>query len=117
MARAIDEFMGDRDIVERLLKEFVRKGDKQITTIGEALSGADFERIRLEAHALKGGAANLTAYLLADSCAGMEAAAEAATDSRTEQLWPLFAKLKNEFEKLKVFINKTEAPTDSSGVS
>jgi CheY-like chemotaxis protein/HPt (histidine-containing phosphotransfer) domain-containing protein len=117
MVRAIDEFMGDRDIVERLLKEFVRKGDKQITTIGEALSTADFERIRLEAHALKGGAANLTAYSLADSCAGMEAAAEAAADSQAEQLPPLFVKLKNEFNKLKVFVNKTEAPTGSTGVS
>ena len=117
MEKAVDEFMGDRDIVTHLLGEFVRKGDEQLVTIEEALGTADFERIRLEAHALKGGAANLTAYSLANSCAGMEEAAEAAAGDDVDHLPPLLSKLKHEFKRLKAYVNQTIEPESSAGKS
>jgi HPt (histidine-containing phosphotransfer) domain-containing protein len=117
MEKAIEEFMGDSDVVVRLLGEFICRGDRQMTTIEEALGTDDFEKVRLEAHALKGGAANLTAYSLADSCAGMEAAAETAADGNIGQLSPLFSKMQNEFKRLKVFVDAGQKPTDRAGQS
>jgi CheY-like chemotaxis protein/HPt (histidine-containing phosphotransfer) domain-containing protein len=117
MEKAIDEFLGDRDMVVRLLGEFIRRGEAQMTTIENALGTDDFEKVRLEAHALKGGAANLTAYSLADSCAGMETAAETAGHGHEGQLSDRFTKLQNEFERLKVFFNAGPKPTDRAGVS
>jgi CheY-like chemotaxis protein len=115
LAKAIAEFMGDRDIVTHLLGEFVSKGDEQLATIEEALNTSDFERIRLETHALKGGAANLTAYSLADSCAGMEQAAENAAGDEVDHLPPLFSKLKHEFKRLKAYVSQTVEPESSAG--
>ena len=115
MDKAIDEFMGDRDTVAHLLGEFVRKGNEQITTIEEALSTADFEKIRQETHALKGGAANLTAYSLAGSCAEMETAAETADGTETEQISTHLARLKHEFKRLKVFVSQTRKTDTGSG--
>ena len=115
IARAVDEFMGDRDMVDHLLDEFVSKGNKQITTIEQALCTADFERIRHEAHSLKGGAANLTAYSLADSCAAIEMAAETVAGSEAEQISSHLTKLKYEFNKLKVFVSQTSKPEASAG--
>ena len=115
MTRAIEEFMGDRDMLDHLLGEFVRKGNEQITAIEQALSSAGFEKIRQEAHALKGGAANLTAYSLADSCADMETAAETAAGTVTDPISSKFAKLKNEFKRLKLFVSQTRKPEASAG--
>jgi CheY-like chemotaxis protein len=117
MQKAIDEFMGDRGMVVRLLGEFVCRGEEQMTTIGEALGTDDFEKVRLEAHALKGGAANLTAYSLAESCAGMEAAAETAADGDAGRIFPMFSKLQNEFKRLKVFVSAGQKPTARAGGS
>ena len=115
MSRAVNEFMGDRDIVDHLMGEFVRKGSEQIITIEQALSASDYERIRLEAHALKGGAANLTADSLADSCADMETAAESAANTETEQMSLHLTKLKYEFKRLKAFVHKTKETEASTG--
>lgn len=110
--RAIEEFMGDSDAVWQLLHDFVRVGSEQIVTIEQAMGSADFEQIRLEAHALRGGAANLTAYPLAESCAGME---EAAARPEPEQLSPLLASLKNEFNRLTAYVDQTDHGIGSAG--
>lgn len=104
--------MGDSDAVWQLLHDFVRVGSEQIVTIEQAMGSADFEQIRLEAHALRGGAANLTAYPLAESCAGME---EAAARPEPEQLSPLLASLKNEFNRLTAYVDQTDHGIGSAG--
>ena len=115
--KAVAEFMGDRATVQQVLKEFVRRGSQQISTIEQALVAADLEQIRFEAHALRGGAANLTADRLADSCAGMEAAAAAAGTIEPGQLSPLFSVLKYEFKRLAKFVSQTDGPAGSAGKS
>ena len=112
LAKAIEEFMGDGDAVRQLLHEFVCTGSKQITTIEQAMSSADYEQIRLEAHALRGGAANLTAYPLAESCAGME---EAAGRPEPDGLPPLLESLKNEFNRLTEYVDQTDSGSGSAG--
>ena len=109
--KAIEEFMGDGDAVRQLLHDFVRTGSEQITTIEQAMSSADYEKIRLEAHALRGGAANLTAFPLAESCAGME---EAAGRPAPDQLTPLLASLKKEFNRLTAYVDQTENASGSA---
>lgn len=115
LEKAVSEFMGDRATVQQVLKEFVRRGSQQISTIEQALVAADLEQIRFEAHALRGGAANLTADRLADSCAGMEAAAAAAGTIEPGQLSPLFSVLKYEFKRLAKFVSQTDGPVGSAG--
>ncbi len=112
MEKAVDEFMGDREAVERLLNDFICKGAEQIISIDQAMEHADFEKVRLEAHALRGGAANLTAYQLAQSCADVE---EAAAQPKPHQISPLLGSLKSEFCRLATYVDQGQKTNGSTG--
>ena len=58
---ALEEFEGDEDFLKEVLNGFLDNVNSQIRTIRQALSEGDAETVRKEAHAIKGGAANLTA--------------------------------------------------------
>jgi signal transduction histidine kinase/CheY-like chemotaxis protein/HPt (histidine-containing phosphotransfer) domain-containing protein len=57
----IAEFMGKQDLVMSVVEQFLATVGKQIQTMHQALDQGDLESIAREAHAVKGGAANLTA--------------------------------------------------------
>ena len=59
--RAVEEFEGDKQFLMEVLDGFLKNVRAQIGTIRQAISDGDAEVIRKEAHAIKGGAANLTA--------------------------------------------------------
>jgi PAS domain S-box-containing protein len=64
LEKAIAEFEGDKDFLAEVLEGFFTNVTKQIGILRQALSAADAETIRKEAHSIKGGAANLTAMVL-----------------------------------------------------
>ncbi len=70
--KAVETFMGKKDVVLRVVFSFVDKIEKQLALMEEALSRGDFERLRIEAHAIKGGAWNLDAKKLGDAAAALE---------------------------------------------
>jgi HPt (histidine-containing phosphotransfer) domain-containing protein len=71
-ARALEEFEGNREFLTGLLEKFLENVRAQLGTIREALDRADAEILRREAHAIKGGAANLTAAELSSAAAELE---------------------------------------------
>jgi len=102
--RAIEEFMGQKDILLGILNEFIDKAQGQMKTIRQAAAGCDYEVIESEAHALKGGAANLRADTLASFASGLEQAAE---EKKPEQVFSMAEKLENELNRLLNYIRQS----------
>jgi HPt (histidine-containing phosphotransfer) domain-containing protein len=73
--RALNEFMGEKEVLNGILNEFTEKVRSQIKVIQRAIPGLDFKEIAKEAHSIKGGAANLTANRVAGIASALEKAA------------------------------------------
>jgi two-component system sensor histidine kinase/response regulator len=74
MEKALDQLMGNRDLLEELLDEFSREIAAQLESILTATAAGDSERLRKEAHRLKGTAANLGAEPIAAASLALEKA-------------------------------------------
>lgn len=74
--QAIKEFRGEQQIVEETLIAFVKLCDQQLQLLRLAAGENDFASLSAEAHKIKGGAANLTAYPLALVANELEIAAK-----------------------------------------
>jgi CheY-like chemotaxis protein/HPt (histidine-containing phosphotransfer) domain-containing protein len=72
LEKALSEFEGDKDFLSEVLEGFFKKATEQIGIIRQALIADDSETIRKEAHAIKGGAANLTAEVLSRAAFELE---------------------------------------------
>ena len=59
--KALNEFVGDKTVLMRVLHGFSENVRGQIGIIRQAIADGDADRVRREAHSIKGGAANLTA--------------------------------------------------------
>jgi two-component system, sensor histidine kinase and response regulator len=70
--QALEAFMGQREIVEKVLADFDTKVAEQIQLIRNNVPGGDLERARTEAHGIKGGSWNLAAYRLGNAAAELE---------------------------------------------
>jgi two-component system, sensor histidine kinase and response regulator len=70
--QALEAFMGQREIVERVLADFDTKVAQQIELIRKNVPSGDIERARTEAHGIKGGSWNLAAYRLGNAAAELE---------------------------------------------
>ncbi|MBW2707255.1 MAG: response regulator [Deltaproteobacteria bacterium] len=73
--RALNEFLGEKKVLNGILKEFTIKVRSQIRSIRQAFLSLDFTEIAKEAHSIKGGAANLTANKVAGMASALEKAA------------------------------------------
>ncbi len=101
MDKAIEEFMGQKEILFGILQDFLNIAAAQVENIRQAVNCSDYGVIVSEAHAIKGGAANLTAYQLADLASDLE---KAAIEQQTDQTVLLAEKLQNEFYNLETFL-------------
>ncbi|HKI48872.1 MAG TPA: response regulator, partial [Desulfobacteria bacterium] len=70
--RALTEFEGDRDFLTEVLKGFTHNVRGQIGLLQKALVSRDADRVRREAHSIKGGAANLRANSLSSIALELE---------------------------------------------
>jgi len=102
-ASALDSFMGDEAVLRRVLNGFAERLPGQMHTISDAIANGDFARARIDAHAIKGGAWNLSAVSLGDSARLLEDAtrSEAKDDSLR-----FFAQTQIEVDRLIVHIQK-----------
>lgn len=101
--RAIEEFMGQKDILFGILDQFIDKAGDQMKTIRQAAADSDYEVIKSEAHALKGGAANLRADKLAGLASGLEQAAAA---KQPPPVFDRIEKFENELNRLVNYIRQ-----------
>lgn len=99
--RALAEFEGDRSTLDSILKGFI----ENLTTHEEQLQIAhatrDFETVRRQAHALKGGAGNLAAFPLADAARVLE---EMVTLGQLEKVDDALLQLNDRCKQLRVFV-------------
>ncbi len=100
--RAVQEFMGQKKRLFSVLKGFIENAGIRVDVIRRAVKSNDHDLIALEAHAVKGGAANLTADVLAATAAALE---QAAVKRRTELTRQLAAELELKLHDLQTFIH------------
>jgi PAS domain S-box-containing protein len=102
-ARALEEFDGNREFLTGLLEKFLENVRAQLGTIREALDRADAEILRREAHAIKGGAANLTAAELSSAAAELEKTAKSGSLGEAPEG---LVKLERAYRRLDEFVHK-----------
>lgn len=100
LKKAIKEFDGDEDLVIEVLDGFLKEVTNQLKTISKAISDGDADVVRMVAHSIKGGAANLTAYNLAKVASELE---KVVTSAGLEECSEPFEKLEEEFHLLEIF--------------
>jgi CheY-like chemotaxis protein len=76
LAAALERFMGRREIVDKVISEFLRKLVDQLAAIDQLTEALDYEGIRQHAHAIKGGAWSLQAVPVGNAAALLEASAK-----------------------------------------
>ncbi len=96
--KALDEFENDRDFFIEVLNGFIENVEKQIPIIKKAIKEKDHETIKVEAHSIKGGSANLTAMALSSTASELE---QAGTSNDIKQSAMLIQNLEKEFSRLK----------------
>ncbi len=72
LEKALKEFEDDKEFLDELISEFLSNCIGQITIMHRAIEAGDPETLGKQAHAIKGGAANLTADPLAQIAAELE---------------------------------------------
>jgi PAS domain S-box-containing protein len=77
---ALETFMGNREVLLDVIKTHINKITGQLPQMKEALTWDDWEFLRTQAHAIKGGSWNLSAKALGDAAASVEAAAAEAAE-------------------------------------
>jgi CheY-like chemotaxis protein/HPt (histidine-containing phosphotransfer) domain-containing protein len=97
--RVVEAFMGQEEVVRDVLSSFLMTVEDQIARLPAAIEGAELEGVRQEAHAMKGGAWNLSAAALGDAARTLEEAAKAGDSDACRTA---FGQLQGEFERLKI---------------
>ncbi len=105
LSLAINEFENDADLFYEVLDEFIHHVHTQLAIMDVALENNDFSTLAQHAHAIKGGAANLTAMALSTAAHQMETAAK---NQCREKLKMLQQKIIDEYRRLKSFRKKQE---------
>ena len=99
--KALNEFMGEKKVLNGILNEFTANVRSQIGSIRKAFLSLDFTQIAKEAHSIKGGAANLTA----NKVAGMASALEKAADlQQVDLVNNLAGQLEEKFQQLENYL-------------
>ncbi len=99
--RAILEFEGDEDLLLKVLRDFIDRLKARIQVMRRALEAGNGRALQKEAHAIKGGAANLTAHALAGIASELEeigGCGPHSSDIRTLE------KFEQEFHRLEAYV-------------
>ncbi|MFH0953496.1 MAG: CHASE4 domain-containing protein [Verrucomicrobiota bacterium] len=110
--RAVAEFGGDEAQVRALLEGFLKTVRGQMAKMGAALEARDLKTVRSEAHAMKGGAANLAADLMAGAAGRVE---EAALAGKQEEALTAWKALEAEFKRLEAWARRPGVEQKAQG--
>jgi PAS domain S-box-containing protein len=94
----LNDFDGDRDIVLKILKDFIETTMKQLPVIEKAINEQGISTLKRHVHSIKGGALNLTAKGMADAAYRLETIDESCNK---EELYRLLGNLMKELCNLK----------------
>ncbi len=106
-ADALSEFDDDTEFLLEVLSDFITRANEQIELIQKAIATRDAALLAKEAHAMKGGAANLTAHTLAGLAKELEALGRNGELDRASQL---STRLAAELTRLTHFFEEKKSP-------
>jgi CheY-like chemotaxis protein/HPt (histidine-containing phosphotransfer) domain-containing protein len=109
---ALDEFMGNAQVLHQVLKGFIENVRRQIPRMHQAGRDSDYDVLRKEAHAIKGGAANISALPLSRLAAELE---QLGKNQTLEDFDTLFAGFEMEYSRLSQIVS--DITCDRAGVS
>jgi HPt (histidine-containing phosphotransfer) domain-containing protein len=95
--------MGDQGLANRVMAGFLNDVPRQLRTLKNRLDAGDAQGARLQAHALKGAAATVSAEALLGLCCEVEAAAA----EELSRALPLLPRLEEQFELLKATLKQS----------
>jgi CheY-like chemotaxis protein/HPt (histidine-containing phosphotransfer) domain-containing protein len=98
--KALNEFEGDKTLLMEVLAGFVQNVRGQIGIIRQALICHDADRVRIEAHSIKGGAANLRADELSRMAFELEHIGKSGELERGDEVLKRLENELNDLEKL-----------------
>ncbi len=96
--KALSEFGNDTVFFKEVLDEFLIKVEKQLEKIQAAIQKNDYDIVEKEAHAIKGGAANLVAMPLSRAASELE---DSGKSKNPEKTLAACEKLADEFRRVK----------------
>ena len=97
--KAVNNFMGNKDVVIDSIKVFMRKIPEQLSALKNALEKNDFKTIKDEAHSIKSSALNLEIAKIGENARELEHSALEELKDQSKKYLDLIEK---EFEKFKV---------------
>ncbi|MBU0996238.1 MAG: response regulator [Proteobacteria bacterium] len=95
---ALEEFENDAEFLKEVFDGFISNVEQQLSIIRKALEDKNSESLRKEAHSIKGGAANLTAFSLSRIAAELEILGK---ENDLERAKEVFESLESAFTALK----------------
>jgi CheY-like chemotaxis protein len=96
-AEAVRAFMDQKDIVIRVMRQYLQKVQSQLLSMKQSIDGGAWDSLRIESHGIKGGGWNLQAKALGDVAAVLEKAAIARDAKAARQA---LNEVKKEYERL-----------------
>lgn len=103
LARALREFMGEKEVLSDLLQLFTGNVRTQIKAIRQAMFRQDYKVVAKEAHSIKGAAGNLTAGKMVLVAADLEKAADS---GQAEPLRHLVDMLEERLQQLETYLQE-----------
>ncbi|MDJ0780822.1 MAG: PAS domain S-box protein [Desulfosarcinaceae bacterium] len=105
-AQALEEFDGDPEFLLEVLTGFVDNLGAQTLLLHTAIREGDGDAVTKESHAIKGGAANLTADWLANAAESLEIAGRSGSLTGAEEM---LAHLEAEARRLEEFVQRLQS--------
>ncbi len=99
--KALEEFMGKADFLKKVVDVFLGTAREQIKALRQAIIDSDPAVITKEAHAIKGGAANLTAKSLSEVAFELEKMGKSGELEGADGIMDRFEK---EFSRLEIYL-------------
>jgi two-component system, sensor histidine kinase and response regulator len=106
--KAVDTFMGNKEVVIKVISAFLEKLEEQMPKLKEAIDTEDFEFLQIEAHAIKGGSWNLEAKNLGDAGKELE---QSAKDRLKDESYTYLETLEVAYKEFKDYIERTKVLT------
>lgn len=101
--RAVAEFEGDAEFLKEVIQDFFIAVDRQLESIQQAIRSQDEKTVAAEAHAIKGGAANLTMEALSGCASELE---KAAKNGFPDKMQELLENMKVEYSRATQYIQE-----------
>jgi len=99
--KALKEFELDTELLSEVILGFLKKLAFQIPDMQQALDNGEIDTLREEAHAIKGGAANLCAEQLSEAAKELEAVCKNADSQKAAES---MNNLKDEYNRFKEYV-------------